>query len=339
MNKQGPTRQNQQTREAPPSRTRENSKEQAVFGSVLSRRAFLRRAGGVTVATLAADTFSVPIVNDHTRVAAAELGPVKAKQRSQQAYHLRKEAAQFQRNLPLPAHPDNGDETRYANRIGSYSKALPHNSLGEVDLNAYNALIHALSTGEPADFAVIPLGGSVKLTSPQAAYAFALEGPDSHHLGMPAPPTFSSAEEAAEMAELYWQALTREVPFVAYDTHLLIQQAATDLSSFSAFQGPKVSGVVTPQTLFRGNTPGDLTGPYLSQFLWQDIPYGAMPMVQRYRVPVAEDDYMTPYTDWLNIQNGTLLQRTMYLMRPCGISTMPVIWRSMCTETSLIRLA
>jgi len=306
MNKQGPTRQNQQTREAPPSRTRENSKEQAVFGSVLSRRAFLHRASGVTVATLTANAFGVPILDDTPRVAAAELGPVKDKQRRQQAYHLRKEAAQFQRDLPLPAHPDNGDETRYANRIGSYSKALPHNSVGEVDLNAYQTLIHALATGQPADFETIPLGGSVKLTSPQAAYAFALEGPDSHHLDMLPPPAFSSPEEAAEMAELYWQALTRDVPFLDYPTDPLISQAATDLSSFSAFAGPKMGGGVTPQTLFRGNTPGDLTGPYLSQFLWLDVPYGAIPMAQQVRTTSPGDDYLTAYADWLAVQNGAV---------------------------------
>src|SRR5204863_8016397 len=187
-----------------PPRKPEKSKDRAVSVSALSRRAFLRRASSVTVATLAADAFGVPIANDTTHVEAEEIGPVRAKQRRQQAYHLRKEAAQFQRDLPLPDHPDNGDEARYPNKIGSYAKALPHTRLGEVDLNAYRIFIHALSTGEPADFAGIRLGGSAKLTSPQAAYSFALEGPDSDHLGMAATPAFSSAEGAADVARMYW---------------------------------------------------------------------------------------------------------------------------------------
>ena len=42
----------------------------------------------------------------------------------------------------------------------------------------------------------------------------------------------------------------------------------------NAFTEPLTSGAgatVTPQTAFRGETPGDLIGPYLSQFLWLDI--------------------------------------------------------------------
>ena len=112
------------------------------------------------------------------------------------------------------------------------------------------------------------------MANPQAAYAFLLEGPDSHALGMIPSPAFSSAWEAAEMAEDYWMALTGDGPFATYGTDPLISQAATDLSHFSDFRGPKVGAVVTPDTLFRGPTPGDLTGPYLSRFLWLDMPTG-----------------------------------------------------------------
>jgi hypothetical protein len=80
-------------------------------------------------------------------------------------------------------------------------------------------------------------------------------------------PTFDSAEEAGEMAELYWHALTRDIHFSDYGTDPLTIQAAANLSWFSDFRGPKEGGVVTTNTLFRGNTPGDLNGPYISQFL------------------------------------------------------------------------
>jgi hypothetical protein len=49
-------------------------------------------------------------------------------------------------------------------------------------------------------FQEIPLGGVVKLTDPQAAYAYELAGPDSHQLTIEVPPAFSSAREASEMA-------------------------------------------------------------------------------------------------------------------------------------------
>jgi hypothetical protein len=232
------------------------------------------------------------------------LGPINARVRREDAYLVRETAAKFQKTLPRSDHPCNGDEKYFSNKIGNYSKGLPHNSFGEVDLKAYKALIRSLKTGRPFDFETIPLGGVVKLSNPQAAYAFDLAGPDSHHIGIAAPPSFSSTREASEMAELYWQALTRDVPFAEYDTSQLIQEAATDLSKFSNFTGPKVSGAVTTGTLFRGRTAGDLIGPYISQFLCKDVPFGATTVVQQYRTTVAGDDHMSSYQEWLNIQNG-----------------------------------
>lgn len=233
-----------------------------------------------------------------------EIGPLTVQERRKKAYHVRQKAAYSQKNRPHADHPCNGDESLFSNKIGNYSKGLPHNHLGEVNLKAYKALIHSLRTGKPGNFESIPLGSVVKFSNPQAAYAFDLVGPDSHHLGIMAPPPFSSAWEASEMAELYWQALTHDVPFTDYNTNPLTVMAASDLSTFSKFKGPKVNQVVTTDTLFRGNTPGDLIGPYISQFLWKDIPFGATTIVQRYRTTVANDDHMTSYEEWLNIQNG-----------------------------------
>jgi hypothetical protein len=59
-----------------------------------------------------------------------------------------------------------------------------------------------------------------------------------------------------------------------------------------------------PGTLFRGFTPGDLTGPYVSQFLLHDVPYGALTITQRQRTVLPDVNYLTSYDDWLAIQNG-----------------------------------
>jgi PAP2 superfamily len=272
----------------------------------LSRRAFFRQMHGVTVATLAAGSVGTALLSRATRAwaQAAAMGPADLLTRRWQAYRLRQEAAMGHGNLPLPISPTNGDEAAYPTPIASFTKGLPHNALGEGDRTAYAALRAALTSGQATAFEALPLGGQVPLVNPQAAYAFALEGLDPHHVVVPAPPAFWSAEMAAEMVELYWQALTRDVPFAAYETHPLIQEATADLSRCSAFRGPRANGRVTPATLFRGPTPGDLTGPYLSQFLWLDVPSGMMTLVQRGRVPIAGDDYMTAYPDWLAIQRG-----------------------------------
>ncbi len=289
------------------SESRQDKRENAPLASP-DRRRFLANLGGVSAVAMAASAIGLQpqVGNGGAELEAAEIGPLNALQRRNEAYDIRHKAALFQKNIPLPDHPDNGDEQLFAKKIGSYSKALPHNRLGEPepDLKAYNSMIRALSTGEPSDFDAIILGGPVKLANPQAAYAFELAGPDSHHLGMIAPPAFSSAWEAGEMAELYWLALTRDLPFTDYSSNALTVAAATDLSKFSDFRGPKVGGVVTPETLFRGDTPGDLVGPYISQFLWKPIPFGATTVVQQYHTTIAGDDHMTLYGEWLNIQNG-----------------------------------
>jgi hypothetical protein len=135
-----------------------------------------------------------------------------------------------------------------------------------------------------------------------AAHAFELEGGDPHRFEMTAPPAFASDEMAADLIELYWRTLTRDVPFDSYADHPLTTAAVRDLSRCAAFRGPRVGNAVTPGTLFRGPTPGDLTGPYLSQFLWLDLPHGNMRLVQRGRAPVAGEE-------WLAIQRGALAPR------------------------------
>jgi len=225
-------------------------------------------------------------------------------ERARQAYKLRVEAARFQRNQPQPPQRSNGDEQRYSNFVGNFSKTLPHDAFGHVDPAAYQALLHAMKTADPADFAAIPRGGTAKLSNPQSAFAFQMDGADSHHLGVRQPPALASAEEAGEMAEVYWLSLTRDVPFANYDVDPGIAAAAASLSTFSDFRGPKVAGQVTPATIFRGRTPGDLTGPYISQFLLRPIPFGPYSVPQKVRAGVAGIDYMWDYASWLNVQNG-----------------------------------
>lgn len=231
-------------------------------------------------------------------------GAAASRIRQRAAWQLRVEAARLEANRPLADHSTNGDEARYPNRIASYTKGLPHNALGEVDPAAWNSLIHALSTGAPSDFEAILMGGSAKLVNPQAGLAFAMQGCDSHAIGMRPAPAFSSAEQAADAGENYWMSLTRDVPFGNYSENPLTQQAAGDLDRFSDFRGAKAGGHVTPATLFRGIGPGELVGPYISQFLWQDTGFGAESISRRMRTPVSHLDYITTWPEWLSIQNG-----------------------------------
>jgi hypothetical protein len=246
----------------------------------------------------------------------AAAGPIAAAQpnkseqsetdRANQAYQLRVNAAQLERDAPGVTHANNGDEDLYPNRIGSYSKGLPHNDAGEVDLSAYNTLSRALTTGQPADFEVITMGmADRKFVNPQAGMAFNLEGADPQRLVMAPAPAFSSAEQAAEVVELYWQALARDVPFSDYATHPITQAAAAELSTLSGYTGVKVNGRVDSTTLFRGFTAGDSMGPYISQFLLKAIPFGVQFVEQKMLTVQSGRDYMTDYAEWLSIQNGS----------------------------------
>ena len=243
--------------------------------------------------------------------------------RATRAWQIRVTAADRLRQQPLPTHQSNGDEERYPNRIGSFSKTLPHNSIGEVDRGAYQRYLDVLRSGAAEGFNNLSVGGAGRLTSPQAGLAYEMIGADASAFLQPPPPAFASAELMAEFVENYWMALTRDVSFTDYETDPLINAAAADLSQLPDFRGPRAANEtipngerfrlqsdgrqqqVTPGTLFRGLTPGDLTGPYVSQFLWLDAPFGAETISRRIRTVLPGDDYLTSFNDWLTAQVNT----------------------------------
>jgi len=231
------------------------------------------------------------------------------------SFNLRTDAAAFYLSAPgsgPDVQPVSGDEGLYADFRGSFSKTLKHNSFGEVTANSYNAYLDALESGAPADFENIPVGrendpNRVRLVSPQAAYAFEMFGFDGNDPRMDAAPTFASAETAAEMGELYWYALTRDVPFTNYDSAPLISKAVTDLNAFSRSDiFPNDGGLVTPGTIFRGTLPGSNIGPFVSQFLLQPFEFGRLQFDGRYDRPASGgvNNFMTDFGEWLRIQRG-----------------------------------
>jgi hypothetical protein len=254
----------------------------------MNRRNFLRTGIAATVAQAAGGG------------AALTLAAPVAAGRAERAYRIRVSAARSQRDaVGTPRHRSNGDEERYANRTASFSKGLPHDARGEVAPAAYAALLRAVATNRFDDFAAIPMGGALRLVNPLAAAAYTLEGVDPQCTDLSASPAFASAEQAAEAVELYWMALLRDVPFAAWESDPLVAEACHDMGRLSRYDGG-----TTPATLFRGPTPGDRTGPYLSQFLWKEAPFGAIRLEQRVRTATPELDYLTSVDDWLASQNG-----------------------------------
>ena len=114
-----------------------------------SRRRFLRQASGLTTAALAAGTAGMASLTDapETTAKAAAITPLSPEQRRLCSLRLRQLAAQYQADLPLPLHISNADDDLYSSRIGSFTKAFPHNNLGEVNPAAYQKYLLALATG------------------------------------------------------------------------------------------------------------------------------------------------------------------------------------------------
>src|SRR5262245_20575301 len=152
-------------------------------------------------------------------------------QRQQLVFERRRAAAQTELNNAPPLPAINGDEERYLDRRASFSKTMPHNELGKVDATAYRAWLAILASGDPAQFEHVPRDPRAveRLNNPQATYAIDLIGPDATALTLEPPPEFASQAMAAEMTELYWRALMRDLPVPQNDSKPLVPAAIARL--------------------------------------------------------------------------------------------------------------
>ncbi len=292
-------------------RTRQSANNSDKSDSLLkrrqSRRAFIGSAGTLTAASLA--TGLLPSAGSKGLEIQAS---TKSKMsRCEMAYQIRQQAALNEKNRPAIRHITNGDNKLYPNGIASFTKCLPHNSLGEVEPEAYKALLRALETNDFNDFEAVPLGGFLRLANPLAGMTFNVAGPDPCAVGVNPPPTFDSDEMSAEMAELYWMVLLRDLPFKDYDASSLAAEAAKDLSRFARFKGPKdpKTGCLSPNQLFRINYSGAMNGPIVSQFLLMNSSLDGVDIQPRIKtlLPVANGDgvdLLTDYDEWLASQRG-----------------------------------
>lgn len=145
------------------------------------------------------------------------------------------------------------------------------------------------------------------------------------------------------MVELYWAALARDVPFDSYATDPTSASAAAELSTLADFRGPKVGGAVTPGTIFRGPTAGDLVGPYISQLLLKPVNYGPYVIDQKVRTALSavgnpNADFLWSFSEWLSVQNGVSpLPRTQVVANTRRHIITARDLASGCTGTSAIR--
>jgi hypothetical protein len=272
-------------------------------------------------------------------------------------------------------------DPRHANTptyIGNFTKCLPHDADGFlIDSVDYDNWVRAIDSGDPRDFRRLRIGpgpfaadGDFQYANPLdpnsppmhvwthsypageepgvrawesqgAGSTYDLEGPDAQAVTMPPCPSLDSQELIAEMAEVYWMAVCRDIAFTDWAGHASISAARESLKRlwwFRADRTDRLDGVtdrlpsslarrrilsedgVAPvpfAQLFRGVTPGEQLGPYISQFLLigntgiagaqaitdGQIAYGAIRADQRVRV-ATDDNYMQTWDEWLDVQNG-----------------------------------
>ena len=97
-----------------------------------NRREFLAHVGGAA-ATVAGVASLAPDAAAHEREERHDRESRAGRQRANEAFQVRVRAARFQREQGEGVkHPTNGDERRYPNLIGSFSKTLPHDANGLV---------------------------------------------------------------------------------------------------------------------------------------------------------------------------------------------------------------
>ena len=211
--------------------------------------------------------------------------------------------------------------------IANFTKGLPHDGNGLLtEARDYEAFVKAIDSGNEQDFASLRLGPgpftdtdeyrdfangepvhgwsfpqnleagtAVRAWESQGAgLTFDLEGPDAQAVTMPPAPRLDSQELIAEMAEVYWMAILRDVPFLNYSPGInpdaKVKAAQDSLARFYWFanestnllQGDDTSpdslarrrvlvenrsDEVSLNKMFRGVAKGDDIGPYISQFL------------------------------------------------------------------------
>ena len=258
---------------------------------------------------------------------------------------------------------------------GNFHKTLPHNRFGEVNVAAYRRFERTcieIEAGAPINFESVPGGplapslpdvpqtafkissgdtpaiqalgmAAAKLTSPLAGAAIESFGPDPKTLEMPPAPSIRSISTTAEMVELYWMALLRDAPLVAFQFDRTPPSAGcADLAGHDGELGYGVASRIgaarqavnrcfdaavrldpdpgrlrTPldlapgsggaridlQTLFRSGLPGEDAGPLLSQFFLPTVGYGTQ-TIDPSQVPyIAKRDFLVTHGDWLLAQN------------------------------------
>lgn len=123
-----------------------------------------------------------------------------------------------------------------------------------------------------------------EIVNPSCLYSHDLAGPYKSSFGILSTPAYRSPELAGEMIELYGMSFL-----------------SNNMRNIHPFEEILMNFV---------NSLGDLTGPYVSQFLWQPFSHGPVDVQQKYRCAQPDLDFMTRPEKYRSAHNGTAPERT-----------------------------
>ncbi|MCB0329636.1 MAG: vanadium-dependent haloperoxidase [Bdellovibrionales bacterium] len=275
-----------------------------------SRRTFFRALSGAALGAFATKA-GVLSVRD-AEAASSDTGPSDVATSKARAIDVRRYARALKNRLKayrrarkkrLPTQRANRDVRTFGPAFG-YTKVLPKDDIAEPSPAQFRVYQQEIKKGKFQSFEDNVASGAKGFKNPIGAHCTDLQGFDASQFSIPPAPAVESAEASAEIAELYWMALCRDVSFSDYETDSTVSSAISDLNSgYSDFRGAKVDGLVTPGTLFRSGAPGRLIGPYVSQLLLLDVATGRLSFDQRQQTTKPGSDWMTR-SDFFNFRQG-----------------------------------
>ena len=195
------------------------------------------------------------------------------------------------------------DYTNLLNARGVFSKGFPHPDGKGPDNTVYQSFVNAIRNKDRV--AIDNINNTYKkLVDSYCVCDLELVGAYKSSFKVDNPPAPLSEKQAAELIEVYNMSLVRDVPFSEWNTSPIISNALTSLNMVkTALDAPTQGGNITVNTLFREDTAGDLSGGYVSQFLYYPITLGAFTIEQKYVSPNSTNFMNTPST-YLNMWNG-----------------------------------
>ena len=239
---------------------------------------------------------------------------------------LRKKLGKLQSKKKFKYPADNYEEDRYklANYAASFHKGLQHDANGLLlDTSNYRLMRNSILENNQQNLAGVALAANAvgKLVNPLAANSAILVGIPQNSVRESFIPRLSSIANAIELLELYSQQLTRDVSFDDYSINPILQRMldinhmnSADIISNLSYTSP-INEPFTTKTLFRGVSDLEQVGPYISQFLYLDVPMGAAVLKQKYKAPKSVSS-ATSRVEWGVSRNELVLIQNTDLNNP-----------------------